>query len=121
MVGTGVRDHLSRAFPAASETYPWTTFAINVTGALALGFLLTALAASGPDEGGRRSARLGLGTGMLGGYTTYSTFMVESVSLAGGGHPTLALAYDAASLAAGFAAALVGVLIGELVPVRGAS
>lgn len=114
MVGTTLRDQLGQLFPTASGGWPWTTFAINVTGAFLLGLLLTALSAAGPDEGARRAARLGVGTGVLGGYTTYSSFMVESVSLAGGGHGFVALGYDAASLVAGFAAAFAGTMLGAL-------
>lgn len=112
-VGTAVRDLIEGAWPAAGG-WPWATLIINVSGAFALGVLLEWLAASGPDEGGRRTARFALGTGLLGGYTTYSTFVVDSVALAGDGRVGLALAYDAASLAAGFVAALVGMMLPRL-------
>lgn len=115
MAGTTLRDQLGHMFPATPGGWPWTTFAINVSGAFLLGLLLTALSASGPDEGARRAARLGVGTGVVGGYTTYSSFMVESVSLVGGGHGFVALVYDAASLVAGFAAAFAGTMLGALV------
>ncbi|RRO85159.1 hypothetical protein CXF45_11620, partial [Corynebacterium bovis] len=46
--------------------------AVNVVGALLLGLLTTVLARSGPDTGLRRTLRLGLGTGGLGGFTSYS-------------------------------------------------
>ncbi|MFE1538284.1 CrcB family protein, partial [Corynebacterium bovis] len=46
--------------------------AVNVVGALLLGLLTTVLARSGPDTGLRRTLRLGLGTGVLGGFTSYS-------------------------------------------------
>ena len=110
-VGTTLRHLLESAFGAPAGTWPWTTFWINVTGALALGALLEALARLGPDEGWRRSARLGLGTGVLGGFTTYSTFMVESALLVRGAQPVLAVGYDLASVAVGFLAALVGTVV----------
>lgn len=108
--GTMLRAQLLDAFPATAGQWPWSTLAVNVTGALLLGVLLQAVALRGPDEGPRRLLRLGLGTGVLGGYTTYSTFAVESVALARDGHGALAVAYDGVSLAAGALAAWVGIL-----------
>ena len=73
-----------------------------------------------PNPGRRRWARLAGGTGFLGGFTTYSTFVVESVTRAGGGALGLAFLYDAASLLAGFAATYAAVMLAaRLVPTRG--
>ncbi|GGB20198.1 putative fluoride ion transporter CrcB [Flexivirga endophytica] len=80
-IGTAIRSLLEDAFAGPATSWPWTTFAINVSGAFVLGFLLEALVRSGEDAGGRRLARLGIGTGVLGGFTTYSTFMVETTKL----------------------------------------
>ncbi|BDO41273.1 CrcB family protein [Cellulomonas sp. NTE-D12] len=109
-VGTTARWELGRLHPVATGTFPWTTFWINVTGSLLLGLLLESLARSGPDHGWRRALRLGIGTGVMGGYTTYSTFMVESDLLIRAGRVGLATAYVAGSVAAGVLAALVGIL-----------
>lgn len=108
--GTTVRWELGRAYPVTGGTFPWTTFWINVTGSLLLGLLLESLARSGPDEGWRRALRVGVGTGVMGGFTTYSTFMVESDLLVRSGHAGLAAAYVAGSVAAGVTAALAGIL-----------
>ena len=110
-VGTTVRWSLETANPAASGGWPWTTFWINVTGALLLAALLETLAVLGPDDGWRRAARLGLGTGVLGGYTTYSTFVVETASLGRDDRFLTAFAYDVASLSLGFLAALAGTVL----------
>jgi fluoride exporter len=110
-VGTTLRHLLESAFGAPAGTWPWVTFWINVIGALALGALLEVLAGLGPDEGWRRSVRLGVGTGVLGGFTTYSTFVVETALLARGQAPVLAAGYDLASLAVGFLAALAGTVL----------
>jgi CrcB protein len=110
-VGTTLRYLLESAFAAPAGTWPWVTFWINVTGALALGALLEVLAVLGPDEGWRRSVRLGVGTGVLGGFTTYSTFVVETALLARESAPVLAVGYDLASLAVGFLAALAGTVV----------
>jgi len=75
--------------------FPWTTFAINVTGAFLLA-LLPALAVV------RRSRLLaaGLGPGVLGGYTTLSATSEQGRSLLDQGRPALAAAYLLATLAA---------------------
>ena len=106
-VGATARDQLEQAFPAASGGWPWATFWINVSGAFVLGLLLEMLAVLGPDEGWRRRMRLGVGTGLLGGYTTYSSFAVETVLLGRDRDLVVALGYAVASLVAGFAAAYV--------------
>lgn len=106
-LGTAVRAFLSEHIAAGPEGWPWVTFGINVTGALMLGLLLGVLARLGDNSGRRRHARLGVGTGVLGGFTTYSTFAVEVVerqqdSLA------IGLGYAAASCLLGVLAAVVG-------------
>jgi len=106
--GTLLRWSLGVAYGTGPADWPWVTFVINLSGALALGALLEALAAAGPDTGWRRAVRLGVGTGVLGGYTTYSTFTVESVRLAAAGRAWLALGYAVGSVLAGIACAAAG-------------
>ena len=103
--GTALRAWLENAFPHGAQQWPWATFLINVTGALILGCLLEFLALSGPDAGWRRLMRLGIGTGVLGGYTTYSTFMVETVNATQAGALLLAMTYSLVSLVVGITAA----------------
>ncbi len=79
--GTTVRAALQAAFPATGGV-SIATIAINVSGAFALGWLLEGLGRRGPDSGRSRLARLGIGTGVLGGYTTYSTLAVDTSTLA---------------------------------------
>lgn len=107
-VGTSVRAWLETAYAAPAGTWPWATFLINVTGAFLLGFLLEALARTGPDRGWRRLARHGFGTGMMGGFTTYSTFAVETALLAGDGAAWLALGYALATVVLGLTTAWLG-------------
>ena len=76
-IGTLIRFLIEEALPPSATGWPWATFLINLTGSFALGFLLEFLARRGPDAGWRRGVRLAIGTGVLGGYTTYSTFAVE--------------------------------------------
>ena len=111
--GTLVRAALERAWPASPGHLPATTLALNVVGALALGLLLGTLGE------GRPRLRLALGTGVLGGLTTHSTFILESHRLltSGGdaGHPVLGAVYLVGSMAAGLGAAGLGLwLAGQL-------
>jgi len=94
-------------------------FAINLSGGLALGWLLTALKTRGPDEGRRASVRLFAGTGVFGGYTTYSTFAFGTAGLVTGGDTALGIAYAIASVVLGTACAVVGILLGRRFPAEG--
>ena len=110
-VGTSARAALETAFAPEPGAWPWTTFAINVVGSFVLGVLLESLVRSGPDDGWRRRARLGLGTGVLGGFTTYSTFALEVDRLVGAGHAVTGVAYALVSVVVGVVAAGAGILL----------
>ncbi|WP_446664009.1 fluoride efflux transporter FluC [Flexivirga sp. B27] len=112
-IGTAIRSLLSDAFPHRGDAFPWTTFAINVSGAFLLGLLLEALVRSGEDTGARRLIRLGVGTGVMGGFTTYSTFMVETTDLSW----QLATAYVVATVVLGALAAWSGIRSARIVRV----
>ena len=109
--GTLVRAALERAWPASPGHLPVTTLALNIVGALALGLLLGALGE------GRPRLRLALGTGVLGGLTTHSTFILESHRLltpgGDGGHPVLGTAYLVGSMVAGLVAAGLGLWLAD--------
>lgn len=107
-VGTMLRATLELTFPAAPGGWPWTTFGINIAGAFLLAVLLEAIAVLGRDEGWLRGVRLGVGTGLLGGFTTYSAFMVETLQLGDTAGYLVAFGYVAASLVLGFMAAWAG-------------
>lgn len=106
--GTAIRSLLEDAFARPTPSWPWTTFGINVIGAFVLGLLLEALVRSGADTGRRRLVRLGMGTGVLGGFTTYSTFAVETVERLTQDSLVVGLAYPVASGVLGVTAAAVG-------------
>ncbi|MBD5784753.1 CrcB family protein [Cellulosimicrobium terreum] len=110
-VGTTARALLEHVFAPVPGSWPWTTFAINVVGSFVLGVLLETLVRSGPDEGRRRTVRLGCGTGVLGGFTTYSTFAVEAERLLTGGHAALGVAYALVSVVVGIVAACAGIVL----------
>lgn len=92
------------------QTFPWGTFVINVSGSFALG-LLTGLAV---HHGLPATTTTVVGVGFLGGYTTWSTYLWESLSLAEAGALAEAGVNLVGSLATGLAAAAVGLGIGSL-------
>ena len=99
-VGALARAGVGEALPHAAGTWPWATFSVNVLGALLLAWLTTRLTEIAAPT---RYWRPLLGTGACGALTTFSTFQVETISLANDGHAALAAGYAAASIAAGMA------------------
>jgi CrcB protein len=91
---------------------PYGTFLVNVTGSLLLGFMValsTDYLLASPN------ARLFFATGFLGSYTTFSTFMVESLLLMREGSVLMGLANLAGSMLVGLLAALVGFMLARLI------
>jgi CrcB protein len=83
---------------------PLGTLVVNLSGSLLLGLL----AGLTPSD----DLRLLAGTALLGGYTTFSTWMADSVRLGGSGHAATAAANVAGSLAIGFAGVALGHALG---------
>ena len=110
--GTLARAGLEAAWPHDAAHLPAATLTINLVGALLLGALTGFLAAVGPDEGGRRFVRLAAGTGLMGGLTTHSTYILEAARLLQHDRAALAAAYLLGSFAVGVAAAAVGLSLG---------
>lgn len=88
--GAGARYLLGLVFPQPAGSFPATTFAINVAGSALIGILMVLVTDVWTQ---RRLIRPFLGTGFLGGFTTFSTFAVDIESLVGAGHPSTALLY----------------------------
>ncbi len=99
--GTLARVGLIRAFPTAGPTWPWAVFAINVSGALLLGYLVTQLQERLPLSTYRRQL---LATGFCGAYTTFSTIQLELLQMWNAHRYGLAVAYLGASVICGYAA-----------------
>lgn len=97
--------------PQADASVPWHTFVVNATGAFLLGLLIVAAARQGWPGWWRPL----VGVGVLGGYTTFSTFSVEVVELALHGAPALAGGYALLSLLVGIGAAAAGIFAGRAI------
>ncbi|PZE73687.1 CrcB family protein [Curtobacterium sp. MCBD17_019] len=108
-VGTAARTLITSALPSGPAS--WPVLGINVLGAFCLGLLLEALTRRGSDEGRRRSLRLLFGTGVLGGFTTYSTLAVDAATLLRTGHAGTAVGYGLLSVVAGLVAVVVGLVV----------
>lgn len=80
-----------------------------ITGAFALGILIESLALRGPDRGRRRDLRLLLGTGLLGGYTTYSLLATDLAELLINHHLMEAIGYGLATIIVGGLASWAGI------------
>ena len=119
VVGTLLRAGAGALRPEAAGRLPATTLAVNLLGALVLGLLLGLFARREAAAGRPRVLRLALGTGVLGGLTTHSTFILESHRLlasdGAAGRAALGAAYLVGSMAVGLAAAGLGLwLAGRL-------
>lgn len=97
-IGALARYGLAEALPHDAGTWPWATFAVNIAGALALGYLTTRLQERLPPTAYRRPL---LGTGFCGALTTFSTMQVELLQMLDDGRAGLAAGYAAASIVAG--------------------
>lgn len=86
--------------------FPWGTLAVNIVGGLAMGLLA---ARTGPEQ---EALRLALGVGVLGGFTTFSAFSLETVRLMEH-QPGLAMLYAAASVVLSVGACWVGLTLGR--------
>lgn len=107
-LGTTAREALTLAIPPLG-TIPLPTFLINIAGALLLGVLLESLVRRGHDEGRRRYIRLFLGTGVLGGFTTYSSLATDTALRLASSEVGAGLLYAAATLLVGALATWIGI------------
>ena len=102
-VGAVARWGLTEIFPADADAFPWATFAINVVGSFALA-LLPAFAVVRRN----RALTVGLGPGVLGGFTTLSAYSEQSRALLDAGRTGLAATYLLGTLAVCLVAVRVG-------------
>lgn len=97
---------------AAMTAFPWATLTVNVLGSLAMGLLAGFLARSGSASS--ETARLLIGVGVLGGFTTFSSFSLELMLLIERGQPGTAFVYGAISLLAGLTGLYIGLIVMRL-------
>ncbi len=109
--GSLARYGVAQAFPPRGG-WPVATLAVNLVGAFCLGLLLETLASGGPETRRGLRLRLALGTGVLGGFTTFSSLAIEVERLWADGRVALGLAYGLLSLVAGAALAGAGSAVG---------
>ena len=105
-VGSVVRWGITAVWPTAVGGVGWGTLAVNLLGCFLIGVLAARL---GPDS----LVRLGLGTGALGGFTTFSTLAVETDRGIAAGRTGAALLVLAVSVVGGVGLALLGERVGR--------
>ncbi|GIH08939.1 hypothetical protein Rhe02_70060 [Rhizocola hellebori] len=109
-LGAAARYGLAAIWPTPEGGFPWAIFAVNVSGCLLIGFLM---ALQPPTL-----ARLFLGTGVLGGYTTFSAYALDFQRLISAARVDLALLYLFGTLVAALLAVQTGDLVARAVFAR---
>ncbi|WP_051071947.1 fluoride efflux transporter CrcB [Amycolatopsis decaplanina] len=104
-LGSLARYGLSVAIPRSRGQFPLSTFATNVSGCLLIGILMAVITGATSPH---RLLRPFLGVGILGGYTTFSTYTTETLDLVTAGHPFTGLSYAAGSVVTALIAVLIG-------------
>ncbi len=100
-VGAAARYGASLLWPTEAGAFPWTTFLVNVAGCAVIGVFLVLVT---EVWAAHRLVRPFFGTGVLGGFTTFSTYAVDIQRLVDDGRAATGLAYLAATLLAALAA-----------------
>ena len=110
-LGAAGRFGAAKALPSAPDEFPWSTFLVNATGCLLLGLLMVCALDVWPTS---RYLRPFLGIGLLGGFTTFSTYALETRNLVAEHQQQLAGVYLVGSVAAGLTAVWLGIAVGRL-------
>jgi CrcB protein len=110
-VGTTGRWAVAEWLGTSAGGWPTATFVVNVLGSFLLGVLLEALLRRGQESRRGRLVRLGAGTGVLGGFTTFSSLAIEMERLIAAGQVTMGAAYGVLSVVLGLLACLAGVAL----------
>lgn len=112
MLGASTRYAAGRAWPTPDDAVPWTTLGVNAMGCLLIGALMVAVVEVG---GAHPLLRPFVGVGVLGGFTTFSTYAVDVVALVDAGRPGVALGYWAGTLVVALLAVVLGVVAARAV------
>ena len=105
VAGTFARYVLSEVFPRDPGGWPWATWVVNVAGCLLIGVLMVLISEVWT---GRRLLRPFLGIGVLGGFTTFATAMIEVQQLVAEGAARLGLLYLMGTVTAAMMAVIIG-------------
>jgi CrcB protein len=108
VLGACARHALALAWPHRPGQFPWATLVTNVSGCLLIGVLMVLIT---EVWSAHRLLRPFLGVGILGGYTTFSTYAVDIQQMVAAGAARAALGYLAGTLAAALTAVYVGITI----------
>ncbi len=111
-LGGVARYAIGRLVPTVPGGWPLATMAVNVVGSFAIGWVAAWLASRTAAGPANETLRVFLMTGVLGGFTTYSAFALETVTLGSGGALLRATAYVLATVVLCLAAALAGRALG---------
>lgn len=106
-LGSAVRYAVAEAIPHAPGQIPWSTVAINLTGGFLLGLLMVFVLDVWPPT---RYVRPLVGIGVLGGFTTFSTYTVETRDLLVAGQPASAATYLLITLLGGLLTVWLGII-----------
>ncbi len=109
--GTAGRAALSLVIPSLGA-FPLAIFGINILGAFLLGLLYESLSRGADGRARARRIRLLIGTGFMGGFTTYSTFALDGALLLGAAATGTAVIYLVGTILAGAAASWAGIALG---------
>ena len=113
VLGCWLRLFLGNFIPTfAGRAFPWATLTINILGSFLMGFLFVATAERFALS---QPLRVGILTGFLGGFTTFSAFSMEILLLVQGGEAAKGAIYAVTSVAFGFIACFIGALIARAI------
>lgn len=116
-LGALARNGLNSLFPHEPGGMPWATLGVNASGCLLMGVLMVLISDVWP---GQRLLRPFLGVGVLGGYTTFSTCVVDVQQAVAAGKPQVALIYLGSTVLVAMLAVFAGsVLMTALLKARG--
>jgi len=104
-LGAAARYGLAQVLPHSPGEFPWSTLVANVAGCLAIGVLMVVVV---ERLSASRLVSPFLGTGVLGGFTTFSTYAVDARALLASGRPAMAASYLLGTLVLGLLAVVVG-------------
>ena len=113
MLGASARYGIARWLPVTAGRFPWATFWTNLAGSFVLGVVLVVLVERFPSDRNLRYIRPLVATGVIGAFTTMSTYEVETALLLKDGHPATAVLYGVGSLVVGLGLAAAGIRVGR--------